>query len=274
MPYDPVILIGMHRSGSSLLGRLIGGFGLFSGALKDQNDEALFFLESNKRLMARYGARWDAPTPVAERLREPATLQAAVDYAAARVGGVAAALFLGPTGYLRCWDIRKLERPWGWKDPRNTFTLPVWLRIFPHAKVLFLERHGVDVALSLKLRSVRTRPKIYLPWRERSASSIRCSTLEGGLSLWAEYQARAKLMLARLPPDRFLELRYEELLENPIPELFRLAAFCGLEVSNAAVESAAVSICGARAYAYRRDERLVSFAANYAATLEQWGYSV
>jgi hypothetical protein len=272
-PRNPVIFAGMHRSGSSLLGRLVGGLGLFSGVWKDENDEAVFFLELNKRLLAQCGAVWDKPGGAAERFRDPAALEAATSYAAARVGGLSAALFLGPSDFLRYRDIRRLDRPWGWKDPRNTFTLPVWRNVFPLAKVLFLERHGVDVARSLEVRSVQTRPAVRLPWTGHSAASSRCSTLEGGLSLWAEYQAQARDLIAGLPPGSVYTLRYEQLLEQPAGELGRVAAFCGLDVSDGDVEAATATIRVERAYAYRRDERLVTFALNHAATLDEWGYS-
>ncbi len=32
-------------------------------------------------------------------------------------------------------------KAWGWKDPRNTFTLPMWLSIFPKARVLHVLRN-------------------------------------------------------------------------------------------------------------------------------------
>lgn len=271
-PRDPVIFVGMHRSGTSLLGRLIGGLGLFSGAWKDENDEAVFFLELNKRLLEQCGAAWDEPEAATQQFQDPAALEAAAGYAAARVRGLSAALFLGPSDFLRYRDIRRLDRPWGWKDPRNTFTLPVWRKVFPRAKVLFLERHGVDVARSLEVRSVRTRPAVRLPWTGRSAASSRCSNLEGGLSLWTEYQARARDLLSGMPPGNVHALRYERLLEQPAEELGKAAAFCGLEASDAEVEAATATIRAERAFAYRRDARLTAFARNHAATLEEWGY--
>jgi hypothetical protein len=232
----------------------------------------VFFLELNKRLLAQCGASWDEPRAAAERFRDPRALDAATDYAAARVGGLSAALFLGISGFLRYRDIRNLDGPWGWKDPRNTFTLPVWRKVFPEAKVLFIERHGVDVARSLELRSVSTRPPVRLPWTGRSAISTRCSTLEGGLSLWAEYQAQAKALLSDLPPNLVYSLRYEELLEEPTQELGRAAAFCGLDVATVDIGAVTATIRADRAYAYRRDKRLVAFARNHATTLKKWGY--
>jgi hypothetical protein len=44
---------------------------------------------------------------------------------------------------------------WGWKDPRNSITLPVWLKLFPDARVIHIVRNGVDVAESLYRRQQR-----------------------------------------------------------------------------------------------------------------------
>lgn len=265
----PVIMIGMHRSGTSLAGRLLGRLGLFSGAWKDENDEAMLFLELNKRLFRRAGARWDEPGPAAG-------LTGIAVETAARVrpwlSGPRAALFLGSRRYLRYRSLDRLDVPWGWKDPRNTYTLPVWLTIFPAARVLFIERHGVDVARSLEVRSARPALRLRLPWSGRSAVSARCAELEGGLSLWAEYQSQARTALAGLPAERVLRLRYEELLEQPAATLARAAEFCGLDAAESELGAAVAAIRAERAYAYRRDERLVAFARSHAATLAAWGY--
>ena len=39
----PVIVIGMHRSGTSLLARLLRAGGVFMGAWRNNHDEAQFF---------------------------------------------------------------------------------------------------------------------------------------------------------------------------------------------------------------------------------------
>ena len=33
--------------------------------------------------------------------------------------------------------VRDIPFPWGWKDPRNSITLPLWLRLYPEAKIIF-----------------------------------------------------------------------------------------------------------------------------------------
>lgn len=43
----PVIIIGMHRSGTSLVARLLDVLGLFLGKYKDENHEARLFISIN-----------------------------------------------------------------------------------------------------------------------------------------------------------------------------------------------------------------------------------
>jgi hypothetical protein len=52
---------------------------------------------------------------------------------------------------------------WGWKDPRTLLLLDFWNALLPEANHLFLYRHPVEVALSLRRRA--TDPEIYRdPW--------------------------------------------------------------------------------------------------------------
>ena len=39
----PIVIIGMHRSGTSIVTRMLEQLGLFVGKKKDMNHEALFF---------------------------------------------------------------------------------------------------------------------------------------------------------------------------------------------------------------------------------------
>src|SRR5262249_51761949 len=75
-----------------------------------------------------------------------------LDYIRFRMRTPHAISFLCLAAYLRYRSITNMKQPWGWKDPRNTYTLPIWLDVFPHAKVVHVYRHGVDVAHSLRVR--------------------------------------------------------------------------------------------------------------------------
>ena len=46
MKYNPIIIIGMHRSGTSMLSKILEDSDIFLGNNKDINNEALFFKKS------------------------------------------------------------------------------------------------------------------------------------------------------------------------------------------------------------------------------------
>src|SRR4029078_4409137 len=42
---------------------------------------------------------------------------------------------------------------WGWKDPRNSLTLPFWQNLVPSMKTLIMVRNPLEVAHSMKERN-------------------------------------------------------------------------------------------------------------------------
>lgn len=280
----PVIILGMHRSGTSLVARMLGEIGLFLGWRKDVNHEAWFFLRLNDWLLHQCGGAWDQPTPIRHLIANPEGRRMVGDYLRFMLGAPRAASFLGPRRYLRYRSLAALDRPWGWKDPRNTFTLPLWLDLFPEARVVHVYRHGVDVAASLNRRQdesldqsqrrFRRRRWAYafaIPRRAGFAESWRCAELDEALRLWSEYIHEARAHVAALG-DRIMEVRYEDLLEDPHRELSALAAFCSLPASSGTVGQAAGRIRPARALAYQHDPMLRELAERWRERLRPFGY--
>jgi hypothetical protein len=282
----PIIFIGMHRSGTSLLGRLLEQLGLFVGDKKDENNEALFFLELNSWLMAQCGARWDNPE-LTRCLWQPESdkvLQASKNYVQDLMSSPRAARYLGTKCYIRQRSIFGQHKPWGWKDPRNTFTLPFWLSLFPDARVVFIERHGVDVAESLRMRAKRateSKKQRYdkvksmywlVPKRGGFSDSPRSLSLEGAFSLWENYQAEAEKQLDTLPAEKVFRVRYEELLAEPQKNLTLAAAFCGLKTTGEKVDKVTGSVNSSRAYSYKKAPELKHFAEERGDRLKFWGY--
>src|SRR4051812_11129697 len=70
----PVIILGMHRSGTSLVARLLDELGLFQGNELQEDHESVYFMEVNDLLLRRVGASWDNPGPVRAFLRNPQAL--------------------------------------------------------------------------------------------------------------------------------------------------------------------------------------------------------
>jgi hypothetical protein len=273
----------MHRSGTSMLGRLLEELGLFAGTQKDENNEALFFQEINTWLLAQSGARWDMPAASAYLWKHEKALPWIESYIESLIHSPRSIKFLGLQRYA-AGGMKSLDSPWGWKDPRNTFTLPMWLRIFPQAKVVSIERNGVDVAQSLRVREIAeldraasayTKYKRLVFLRPKGGgfgASPRCAFLDGGFALWKEYVEQARAMIEQLPANRSLALRYEDVLENPLEYLRESAEFCGLDVSDQRLREVVAGIKADRANSYMSDPGLRQFALDHGAELAERGY--
>lgn len=277
MTRPPVIVLGAHRSGTSALSRILDELGVFVGSRLDRNHESWFFLRLNVWLLAQCGGRWDHPEPFHALLADPDRRRAVLDYLALSLRSPRAIGYLGVRRWLTHRRIERLDTPWGWKDPRNTFTLPLWLELFPDARVLHIHRHGVDVAQSLVRRGSRmlqANVRGFERWRAAHrvvpkirgfGESARCATLDGAFSLWEEYVHEARRQIEVVGPERALELRYEDLAVRPREVVARIATFCGAGADDATIARAAALVSAQRASAFENDPRLVEFAHKVAA---------
>jgi hypothetical protein len=141
----------------------------------------------------------------------------------------------------------------------------------------------VDVAASLRARhrralarraeAFRRRKAIYSVWAKRTGftDTLRCATLEGGFSLWEEYIDQGRAQVRDLASGA-VELRYEDLLEDPVGKLRDLASFCGLAPTDRMVTEAARTVDTPRSLAYQGDPELETFSEASAGRLRERGY--
>jgi len=191
----PICIAGMHRAGTSMVARVLEGCGTdlggpahFAPPAPDNRDgywEDLRFLALNERILDRFGGAWDHPPVLPRGFEASAELEAERREAEALVGTRA--------------------EPWGWKDPRNSLTIPFWRRLAPGMKVLVCLRNPLEVADSLRARGYTS---------ERF-----------GLALWEAYHQA----LERTVDSSFgLVTHYESFLADPRAELERVLGFVGL----------------------------------------------
>jgi len=282
-PLPPVIIIGMHRSGTSMIANMLDELGLFSGTRKDLNHEAMFFQKLNDWIFHQCGTTWDHPASIQYLMGNRDVRAMVENYTRYSLRTPRSIGYLGWKRYAQYLNISHLDIPWGWKDPRNTYTLPIWMDLFPGARVIHIYRHGVDVANSLKVRqdkvlahekAIYQKRRLFyflIPKRSPFTHSVRCSSLDGGFSLWEEYLREARNHLSELG-ERAMEIKYEDFILNPHDSLKALAAFCCLPADNATVEALAGTVLKGRVYAYRSNPELKAFADTVAERLRENGY--
>lgn len=189
----PVIIIGMHRSGSSMLSRILNRSGVFMGLFQEHNAEALRFLKINRLLLEEKGGNWLEPISVKE-----------TDQSFPSNDSLYREHF--KLGIESHWYRRWFHNyTWGWKDPRNTFTLPYWLKRFPNAKVVHIHRDGRQVAMSLFRRNQRE-GEVYDPRLEDPLF---------GFEVWEKYMKQIQHL--RNTGVKFIDLEYEALTDAAGP---------------------------------------------------------
>lgn len=190
-----VCVLGMHRSGTSLVSRIVNLLGFSVGldahlmAPEECNPKGFWehtqITSINEEILSRLGGSWHQPPSFFEGWESEASFgdlrQKARSVIEADFGNVDS---------------------WSWKDPRGCLTLPFWQRLLPHMIYVIILRNPVDVALSLKKRDQ--------------------FSLEKGIDLWLKHVTFA-LRYTSAQPRIFLF--YEDLLRDLDSELDRLAQF-------------------------------------------------
>lgn len=251
----PVIIIGMHRSGTNLVTRFLMQLGVFMGWLREGNSEAFFYQRKNEAIFSLPGATWDNPGPLELALRDTPMAHKMVSDLEQYGRSSKAMLYWGPWRWARIKSgLNQQNLPWGWKDPRNTFTLPLWLAVYPEARVINVVRNGVDIAASLKRRE----QKRLRTHKNLQHFSQRCLELAGGFSLWEEYVQKG-LAHERALAGRCLRVKYEDFLAEPITQGERISDFLNLGTKSPRIQKAAEMINSSRGNAYLNDPELTAF---------------
>ena len=214
----PVCITGMHRSGTSLVARLLQLCGLYLGPEKDllpaspDNLEGYWentkFVDLNDDVLRELGGAWDLPpVPPAGWFLEPR-------FTPLRVR---AELLL---------EEFSDREPWGWKDPRNCLTLPFW-KSLDGFQIPFFYGFGASLKVVLCLRNP---VEVFGSLRDRKRTPN-----TAGLELWLIYNR--ELLAATLANERIVT-HYESYFENPRAELRRLFNFLEMKVADEVVERA------------------------------------
>jgi hypothetical protein len=205
-----VVVLGMHRAGTSAVTRTVSLLGLDLGeaaelmAPRPGNPTGFWEISRlkalNDRLVDALGTDWTAVPP-----------------APLRWAGVEAADSLREEARRIFGEVFP-RTPWVWKDPRNCITLRFWIEVLEMRPVVVLaHRNPLEVAQSLHVRD--------------GASIAR------SLALWERHMHGALTLAAGLPT---LVLRYADLVARPADEYRRIGDFVaaqGIDLPAPAAES-------------------------------------
>jgi hypothetical protein len=279
----PIIIIGSHRAGTSMICRVLEDLGVFMGWKKDSNNESDFFIKLNQWMLTSSSANWDSPENVQYIFKNNDLFYLTFDYINKIVKSPHLIEYLGISKYLKYRNLDNLNFIWGWKDPRNTFTLPLWLKMFPEAKVIHVYRHGVDVAQSLYYRNNKgiqesknlhkKRSYLYQLIKKKGGftGSNLCFDFEKCFEIWHKYIAKSFEYESTIE-NNIMHIKYEDFLSKPDQFVHELLNFCGLKVSTDKVLAIGKSVKPDRAYAYKNVPELLSFADKEKDTLKEFNY--
>ena len=191
----PVFILGMRRSGTTMVAQALASAGVYTGAICDHNAEPLYAIDINERLLEEANGNWwnvpaDAPLEAA--------IQSGLSELQAR-DLYAAHLKISTGSSLRQW--LHYAGPWMVKDPRLSLTLPWWLERFPNAKVIWVLRDEAAVVDSLLRRQS-------LSYEAQSALDA-----EGALELARAYTTNAAKLLKCYGVD-YRAVHYEDLTSS------------------------------------------------------------
>lgn len=204
----PVLICGMHRSGTSCLAGCLEEMGLQLGDVltsapynKKGNRENPAIWPINDAILSRAGAAWDAPP------------EGVVPWASEHVAEA--------KQFLEAY--RHLPEPWGIKDPRITLLLDGWLSIIPHSRLVASIRHPVAVAKSLAARDGFSEERSFSLWEHYNREVLRWHERTGCVVVNyddPDYEQTVRSVAAQLglAADRSLTFRANELNHHNVHE--------------------------------------------------------
>jgi hypothetical protein len=192
-----------------MITRLLHACGLYLGSRNelmpagaDNPDgfwEHLGFVALNDELLGELGGAWDLPPKADEEVKHPR-----LDPLRTRAQQL-----------IEGFNSTKI---WGWKDPRNSLTLPFWRDLLPGLKTLIIVRNPLEVAHSMQ---------------ERNGTSY-----SFGVRLWEIYNRR---VIEATNEQERLVTHYDLSFKNAEAELRRIAQFIGLSDAEVAIGAALVA---------------------------------
>lgn len=224
-----ICISGMHRSGSSMITKLLIECGLYTGPkhklIPPQPDNPMGFWENidfvslNDAILFRLGGGWDffpihiKPGWEKNHLFDKLKIKAR-----------------------ELVELFKNYNICGWKDPRSSLTINFWENIFPELRVVMCLRNPLDVSLSLQKRNNNSIPF--------------------GLNLWEIYNRQ---LISNINPERIVITHYDSYFIDPIKEVKRITDKLGIRIPQDTIKKACSTISTTLRHAHHSRQDLISF---------------
>ena len=194
-----IIILGMHRSGTSMIAGLITKMGISMGDdLLGKNPSNPFghfedrdFYNINREVLSKANGSWDNPP-------NEKNILAQADLFNKRIEKL----------------IKKKNNNrdiWGWKDPRTSLTIKLYMPYLINPYFIFCHRQDVKIAESLKRRDD--------------------FEIQKGLDLTNIYNDRIKNFFQEYENFKKIDLYYEEFFAHPRQNIRKIVDFLSLEIS-------------------------------------------
>jgi hypothetical protein len=254
----PIILYNASHSGSRLLTRILAEMGVFMGAHLNDSEDSLDMAELVEHVVLEHAPDFSRLFADGDLVLEALALNAVEQHLQGRPRGAR----------------------WGWKLCETGHVLPVIARLFPSALVIHLIRDGRDVAFSPFVA-----PK-HRYWRKIYFSAGELKSWRGLPMTQRAYRSNGALFNAArwvnsvtlgrghglMLGERYLEVRYEELVAQPDVVARRLAAFLGLPAPGLHPDALAIDIGRVGKWRTAPPSTLTEVLQLLEPTLSQFGY--
>lgn len=175
-----IVVLGMHRSGTSAITRAINLLGFNLGRADDlyrAHDnpaghwESTALIQCNDRILTAFGGAWDVPPRLNRGWSDTERARALRDDARTTFDDV-----YGGAG-----------TPWLWKDPRLCLTLPLWRAVLDDVVIVMMTREPGPVVRSLVARDGVSEAYAVAMWEHYVVSML--SAAIGFPTITVEYEA-------------------------------------------------------------------------------------
>jgi hypothetical protein len=199
----PLIILGMHRSGTSLLANWLYqcGFNLGDEILGSGNGnseghfEDMEILRLHEQILQENSLNYKVTKPKFLNYSEKSIDQAK-----------------------NLFDAKKRNDCWGWKDPRTCLMMDIWNQVIPTYNTIVIYRdftQVVDSFLRRKHNSIlKIKNPIYRGFQKLKYKWLGSLTTDRLLKVWMEYNRRILEDLKKLEPENYLVINESILSET------------------------------------------------------------